>query len=76
MLDRVDLTYVHTPETDTREKENVHAAGHTIEKENNRPAVVIMVKRFKVRQSAFAYEDKEKNPNFKLNLTDAQLDSD
>jgi len=70
-LDKVDLTYVHTPQTDTREKENVNAAGKVIEKENNRPSVVILVKRFEVRQSAFAYEDKEKNPNFKLNLTDA-----
>jgi hypothetical protein len=69
----VDLTYVHTAQTDTREKQNVNAAGKSIEKENNRPAVVIMVKRFDIRQSAFAYEDKEKNPNFKLNLTDADL---
>ncbi len=72
-LERVDLTYIHTPQTDVREKENVNAAGKAIEKENNRPAVVIMVKRFEVAQSAFAYEDKEKNPNFKLNLTDAHL---
>ena len=67
------MTYIHTPQTDVREKENVNAAGKAIEKENNRPAVVIMVKRFEVAQSAFAYEDKEKNPNFKLNLTDAHL---
>jgi Domain of Unknown Function (DUF748) len=73
VLDRVDVTYLHTPETDTREKQNVAAAGQTIEKENNRPAVVIVVRRFKVEQSTFAYEDNEKNPNFALDLTDAQL---
>jgi len=72
-LDAVDLTYVHTAETDTRERQNVNAAGKAIEKENNRPAVTIMVKRFDVRHSAFAYEDKEKNPNFKLDLTDAEV---
>ena len=70
-LDKVDVTYVHTPQTDTRERQNVDAAGKSIEKENNRKAVVILLKRFDVRQSAFAYEDKEKNPNFKLNLLDA-----
>lgn len=72
-LDGVDVTYVHTAETDTREKQNVDAAGKSIEKENNRPSVIIMVKRFDVRRSALAYEDKEKNPNFKLNLTDAEI---
>jgi Domain of Unknown Function (DUF748) len=72
-LDKIDVTYLHTPETDTREKENVQTAGHTIEKENNRPAVVIMIKRFEVRDSAFAYEDKEKNPNFKLTLLGTHL---
>jgi hypothetical protein len=72
-LDKVDVTYVHTAQTDTRERENVNAAGKSIEKENNREAVVILLKRLDVRQSAFAYEDKEKNPNFKLNLTDAHV---
>lgn len=72
-LDKVDVTYVHTAQTDTREKENVNAAGKSIEKENNRASVVILLKRFDVREGAFAYEDKEKNPNFKLNLTDARV---
>jgi uncharacterized protein DUF748 len=72
-LDKVDVLYVHKPETDTREKANVNAAGKSIEKENNRPAVVIRLKRFVIRQSLFAYEDREKNPNFKLNLADAKL---
>ena len=54
----------------------MNAAGKSIEKENNRPQVVILIKRFEVRDSMFAYEDKEKNPNFKLNLADAHLDSD
>ncbi len=72
-LDGVDVTYLHTAETDTRERQNINAAGKTIETENNRPAVVIMVKRFEIRESAFEYEDKEKNPNFKLNLTDADV---
>jgi Domain of Unknown Function (DUF748) len=73
-LDGLDLTYVHTAQTDTREKQNVDVAGRKIEKENNRPAVVIMVKRFEVRRGTFAYEDKEKNPNYELTLTDAELD--
>jgi hypothetical protein len=72
-LDKVDMTYLHTPQTDIRERENVNAAGRSIEKENNRPAVVILIKRFEVRESMFAYEDKEKNPNFELNLADAHL---
>lgn len=72
-LDKIDLTYVHTAQTDTRERENVNAAGKSVEKENNKPDVAIMVKRFEVRDSAFAYEDKEKNPNFKLNLADAHV---
>ncbi len=72
-LDKVDVTYLHMPQTEVREKENVNAAGETIEKENNQPAVVILIKRFTVRDSTFAYDDKEKNPNFKLDLTDARL---
>ena len=72
-LDGVDVTYVHTAQTTTREAQNVTAAGKSIEKENNRPAVTIMVRQFEVRHSAFAYEDKEKNPNFKLSLLDTQI---
>jgi hypothetical protein len=72
-LTAVDVTYVHTAQTQVREKKDIEAAGKTVEKENNRPAVVILVKRFEVRQSAFAYEDREKNPNYKLDLTDAQM---
>ncbi|HXN87096.1 MAG TPA: DUF748 domain-containing protein [Candidatus Binataceae bacterium] len=72
-LDAVDVTYVHTPQTDLKEQENVTAAGKSIEKENNRAAVIIMVKQFEVRQSSFAYSDLEKNPNFKLTLTDSNI---
>ncbi len=72
-LDKVAVTYLHTPQTEVRERENVNAAGRGIEKENNRPQVVILIKRFEVRDSIFAYEDKEKNPNFKLNLAEAHL---
>jgi hypothetical protein len=72
-LDGVEVTYIHTAETDNSERENVDAAGKAIEKQNNRPAVVIMLKRLELRHSAFAYEDKEKNPNFTLNLSDAHL---
>ena len=69
----LDMTYVHTAETDTREKQHVNEAGNAVQKENNRAEVVLLIKRFEVRSSALAYEDKEKNPNFKLNLTDADL---
>ena len=72
-LDKVDITYVHTAQTDTRERENIHAAGNAVEKQNNAPDTVVLVKHFQVRDSIFAYEDKEKNPNFKLSLTDARL---
>lgn len=72
-LRAVSLSYVHTAQTDAREKQNVNAAGQTIEKENNRPAVVIMVKRFEVADSVFAYEDKEKNPNYTLTLNEARV---
>ncbi len=72
-LKSVNLCYVHTAQTDTHERQNVNAAGQTMEKENNRPAVVIMVKRLEVEDSVFAYEDKEKNPNYKLTLVDARV---
>jgi hypothetical protein len=72
-LDNLDLTYVHLPQTDTRERQNVHAAGQSVEKHNNERGVTILIKRFEVRQSTFAYDDKEKSPNYKLDLTDAQL---
>jgi len=72
-LDGVDVSYVHTPQTDTKEKENVNAAGKSIEKENNRPAVIISMKYFEVRKSNFAYSDQEKNPNFKLTLNDSHV---
>lgn len=72
-LERVEVTYVHTAQTDAREKQNVHAAGKTVEQQNNKPDTVILVKRFEVRDSVFAYDDKEKNPNFKLTLADADL---
>ncbi len=72
-LDNLDLTYIHTAQTNTREKEHINAAGHAIEKENNRPAVVIILKRLTMRNSAFAFEDREKNPNFKLSLDKTQI---
>jgi len=72
-LDKVNLAYVHTPQTNGREKENVQAAGKTVEKENNKPDAIILLKRLEVKDSTLAYEDKEKNPNFKLDLTDADL---
>jgi hypothetical protein len=72
-LKSVNLSYVHTAQTDTRERQNINAAGQTIEKENNRPAVIIKVKKFEVEDSLFAYEDKEKNPNYKLTLADARV---
>ena len=72
-LDGVDLSYVHTPQTDTKEKENVNAAGKSIEKENNRPSVIISLKYFEVRKSNFAYSDHEQNPNFKLTLNDSNV---
>ncbi len=73
MIDKINLSYVHTAQTDSREKENVKTAGKAVEKENNRPGVVILLKRLDIRQSLFAYEDKEKNPNYKLDLADANL---
>ncbi len=73
-LRAVSLSYVHTAQTDAaRKAERQRAAGQTIEKENNRPAVVIMVKRFEVADSVFAYEDKEKNPNYTLTLNEARV---
>ena len=49
-LDGVDVSYVHTAQTDAKEKENVNAAGKSMTKENNRPAVIISVKYFEVRR--------------------------
>ena len=72
-LDDVDIEYIHTAQTDVRERQNVNAAGKGIEKENNKSDVVILIKEFDVRRSEFAYVDREKNPNFKIFLSDAQL---
>jgi hypothetical protein len=72
-LDDVDIEYVHTPQTDIKERQNVNAAGQGIEKQNNKSDLDILIKEFQIRRSEFAYVDREKNPNFKVFLSDSQI---
>jgi hypothetical protein len=73
-LDGLDLTYVHTAQTAAQESQRVTTAGKTIEKENNREAVIIQVKDFDVNHSNFAFQNQEKDPNYKLFVSDTHID--
>jgi Domain of Unknown Function (DUF748) len=72
-IDSVNLTYLSLPQTQKVEKERVTAAGKTIEKENNRPAVNIRLRELDIRNSRLAFNDKASDPPYVLYITDTNL---
>lgn len=73
VLDDVAVNYLHAAETAGKERQTVNQAGKKIEKENNRPQVVVRVRHFEVTRSSLAYIDKAQNPNYKLFLNDTTM---
>jgi Domain of Unknown Function (DUF748) len=72
-IDSVDLTYLSLPQTQEAEKERLTAAGKTIEKENNRPAVNTRLRELDIRNSRLAFNDKASDPPYVLYISDTNL---
>jgi uncharacterized protein DUF748 len=72
-IERVDVSYVHSPRTQQAEAQRVKEAGKQIEKQNNRAAVDISVRELDIRQSNFSYTDKTTDPNYRIFFTDSDL---
>jgi hypothetical protein len=72
-IDRVNVGYVHSPATKQAEVQRVKETGKQIEKQNNRPAVDLIVRDFEIAHSKFSYTDKTSNPNYRLFINDTNL---
>jgi uncharacterized membrane protein YagU involved in acid resistance len=72
-IEGVAVGYVHAPATQQAEARRVKATGKQIEKQNNRPAVDIEVRKFDVTHSSFSYTDKTKDPNYRLFFNDTDI---
>ena len=72
-IDTVDVTYVHTPQTQTAEKQRVTEVGKTIQKENNRPAVNVDVQALNINNSRLGFKDEASDPAYTLFLSNTKL---
>jgi hypothetical protein len=73
VIDSVDLTYVHTAQTQGVEEERVTAVGKTIQKENNRPAVNVNVQALDIRNSRLSFKDESSDPAYALFIDGTNL---
>jgi hypothetical protein len=72
-IDKVEVSYVHTPATQQAEAQRAKETGTQIEKQNNRAAVEISVREFDIKHSSFSYFDKTQDPNYRLFFNDADI---
>jgi hypothetical protein len=72
-VDAINVTYSHRPETQQAEAKRIDIAGKAVEKQTNRRAVNIDIRKIEFKHSRFAYDDQTSSPPFNLFIANTDL---